>query len=114
MLPLPDPPPTVASSPVTFRRRRFGGANIARSPPMSLTHSARRHLGQRLAVREPDGGGLGLHDLPERVFGEVFDRLAGPVAVAALDQPVVDVPFRFALLRRGDGLGGLDAALERA
>ena len=76
----------------------------------------RRHLGQRLAVREARRRRLRLHDLPERVLGEVLDRLAGPVAVAALAEPVVDCSTAVgsAVCAAAIACGGLDAALQRA
>ena len=92
----------VASGPELARssrgRRRRRGSASAPAPPLR----AGEHRGRRVL----------LHDLPQRVLGQLLERPAGPVAVPALAQPVVGLDLELAAGR--DGAGGLPAAVQRA
>ena len=65
-----------------------------------------------LRAREDGGARVGLHDLPERLLGQFLERAAGPVAVAALADPLVGDDLLVAT--GGDDLRGVLAALQRA
>src|SRR5262249_54783122 len=70
------------------------------------------HRGDRLAVLagEPDRGGVLLYHLPQWILGELFERPALPVAVPALDEPLVVDGLRSGQRQ----LDRLPAAYERA
>lgn len=46
--------------------------------------------GDGLVAGENDGGGLGLYDLPQVLFGQVSERASLPLAVVAFCEVVVD------------------------
>ena len=60
-----------------------------RVPAAYGVHDAGLHRRQRLAAGERGGGRLGLHDLPERLLGQLLQRPALPLAVVALGQAPV-------------------------
>ena len=88
-----------------------------RVPAAYGVHDARLHRTQRLAARERGRRRLGLHDLPERLLGELLQRAALPLAVVALGQALVgdhpELAARLPLCAQ-HGLRGLPAALQRA
>src|SRR5437764_300749 len=67
-------------------------------------------VAQRLTARERRRARMCLHDLPERILGQLLQLLAGPVAVATLAQVVVGLDGEVAT--GGECGGGLDAAVE--
>ena len=49
------------------------------------------HVAHRLAAREGDATRVALHDLPQRLLGQLLELPTGPVAVPALGQPLVEL-----------------------
>ena len=56
---------------------------------------------------------MGLDGRPERILGQHLELAAGPLAVAHLADPLVDLAGRRWLAAGGDGIGRVEAALER-
>ena len=86
-------------------------------PGVPLAHRGDRpglRAGQRLPLQpgEHRRGRVGLHDLPQRLLGQVLERLAGPVAVPDLGQPGLDRRGQLAAGQHGGR--GLHAPLQRA
>ena len=91
---------------------------VVAEPGVPVAHGVDRaglHVAHRLAAlaRERHRRRVRLDDLPERVLGELLQLAAGPVAVAHLAQPVVDVPLH-RVVPGEHQVGGLQAALQRA
>ena len=80
--------------------------------------TARLHLGnglprEKLAVGEPRGTRLVLHDAPQRLFGKLLERAARPCPVAAFTDPLVGL-HRDVDQGIHHDLRGLDTALQGA
>ena len=88
--------------------RHDGVDRVVAEPGVPVAHGvdgAGLHVAHRLAALagERHRRRVRLHDLPQRVLGELLQLAAGPVAVAHLADPVVDVPRRPGRARRASG-----------
>ena len=76
-------------------------------------HRPGAHLVERLAIREAERRRIDVDGLPEPFASQLLERPAGPVAVADVAEPLVELEWRWRLASGGDRLGSLPAALER-
>ena len=91
---------------------------VVAEPGVPVAHGvdgAGLHVAHRLAALagERHRRRVRLDDLPQRVLGELLQLTAGPVAVAHLADPLVDVPLD-RVVPGEQQVGGLQAALQRA
>ena len=98
---------------VAVRDRHPGGVGTELGVPAAHgVDGPGLHRQHGLPTGEGHRAGVCLDGLPERFLGQGLQLTARPVAVAALPQPIVDVPGRLATDLHG--VGRLLAALERA